>query len=175
MSLALALFAGPPDVLARFEALLPVTAGPLATCFWLLPGAELAVLPLTEALHDALHRANGTGDWLDTGARLTTSDLAFAAGVSRTGPLAYLETDGVDGDVQQSALVWASGTLVLGPLFLSGGQAVVPPRHLWPINAALRGLGLRARAGSTEFDTFGLGQFGSNEAILSFARPVGRR
>lgn len=165
----LSLFAGPPDVLGRITAILPA-----ARAVWLTPGADIAALPLTEEVHDALHRVNGTGDWLEQGPRVSSSDMAFARRLSEQGPIAYLEIDyGGDG-FQQSAMLWMGGELSLGPITMTDEQGRTRAAHLWPVNQALRALGIRAHGGLDEFTAFGLGAFRSNEAILAGARPLRR-
>jgi hypothetical protein len=43
-----------------------------------------------------------------------------------------------------------------------------------PINAALRGLGVKSRPGEDEFASFGLGRFRSNDAVIENAFEVDR-
>ena len=167
---AVRLFAGPADVLERFHA---VATG--AAIVWLTPGAEIAALALTDAVHDALHRANGTGAWADQGPRLSSSDMAFAQRLSERGPLAYLETDYAGGAGYQSAMLWIGGGVALGPMTMTVEQGRSRAARLWPINAALRGLGVRADEGGDEFSRFGLVRYGSNDAIVAHGRPIARR
>jgi hypothetical protein len=168
MSHNLRLFAGHPQVLLRYRTMLPD-----ARMHALTAGARLAVLSLDDALHDTLHRAYGTGEWLETGAIwLTTSDMAFAARASQTGALAYIETSYAGATGQQSATLWAGGDLALKPTTLDMSAAGNRPRATWPINAALRGLGIPTNAGHDEFDSFGLGVYRSHDDILKRALPV---
>ena len=160
------LFVGPAGALMPFLA----TAGGRA--FALSPGAEMLVLPLTDELHDALHAAYGTGEWLATGPRLSTGDLAFAAAASRGTALVYLETDYFAGEGGQCAVLWRDGTEVLRPTCMGAEAARTRPANLWPINSALRGLGVTATLHDDEFSTLGLAHFRSNEAILEGAVPV---
>jgi hypothetical protein len=163
------LFAGHPQVLRRYE-----EASPLVRLYRLTPGADLAVMPVDDALHDDLHRRSGTGEWLET-LRLTTADLTFAAETSCLGALAYLETDYAGGTGIQAAALWGGGALAIRPLSMmsgqSPGQSPGRPRATWPINAVLRGLGIVAATGRDEFDTFGLGGYRSNAIIAERALP----
>lgn len=163
------LFIGPMTALRVLAAL-----SPLARTFELAPRGRFLALPLTEAVHDDMHVGAGTGDWLERGAMLTSTDLAQAARASRATSLAYVETDYFGGVGRQNALLWRDGTLVLRPaeLWIGKEAAVARPRSLWPINATLRGLGVVATEGYDEFDTIGLGAWRSNEAIVAGAREV---
>jgi hypothetical protein len=162
------LFAGHPRVLERYSAAVAV-----ARVYYLTRGAEFAAMPCDDDLLDALHRAYGTGDWLDTLAlSITTGDMAFAAQASTAGPVAYLETDYHGGTGVQSAALWIGGTAALKPIALTSDAAGNRPRPTWPINAALRGLGIKATAGLDEFESFGLGNYRSNAEIVRHALQV---
>ena len=160
------LFAGHPEVLRRYAEVTP-----RVRLYRLTPGAELAALPLSDDVHDALHKAYGTGEWAET-VRLTTADMGFAAETSRRGPLAYLETDYFGGTGLQAAAAWVGGALALRPIQMAREQGQGRSSATWPINAALRLLGLVARPGLDAFDTFGLGRFRSVETIEVGAAPV---
>lgn len=168
MGHAVNLFIGPMTALRAVAA-----ASPNARVFALAPNAGFLALPLTEAVHDDMHRSFGTGDWLETGPMLTSSDLAHAARASRGTALAYVETDYFGGAGRQNALLWRDGALVLQPAELVADGQVKRPRSLWPINAVLRGLGVTARSGLDEFDSIGLGAWRTNEDILSGAQELG--
>lgn len=161
------LFAGPAGALLPF-----LGAAPGARAFALTPGADILVLPLTDDMHDALHARYGTGEWLSAGPRLSTGDLAFAAAASRGAVLAYLETDYSGGEGEQCAVLWRDGAEVLRPTRMSLEAARTRPPYLWPINAALRGLGLAAGAGQDEFSALGLAHFRSSQDILDSAVAV---
>ncbi len=158
------LMAGSARVLAAYRALTP-----LAHLFALTSGAEILVLPLDDDLHDALHRAYGTGEWRSQAPLLSTGDMAFAAEASREGPLACLETSYFGGSGQQAAIVWQNGEVVLGPSVMKRKDQERRAPSLWPVNAALRTLGVAARDGEDEFQAFGLHFYRSNEAIWSMA------
>jgi hypothetical protein len=161
------LFVGHPNVLSRYHAVLPNVR--LHT---LVAGVALAVLSLDDDVHDALHKAYGTGEWLDDGAGLTSTDIAFAARSSKTGALAYIETAYFGGTGRQSAVLWIGGGIAIKPTSLETTAAGNRPRATWPINAALRGLGVQATSGHDEFDSIGLGHYRSHDAILARALPV---
>lgn len=168
MSHAVSLFVGPLPALRVIAA-----ASPRARIFALSASASAAsylVLPLTEDVHDDIHAAFGTGDWLDNGPMLSSSDLALAQRASRGTALAYVETDYFGGQGRQNAVLWRDGTLVLQPAELPSGSS--RSRSLWPINAVLRGLGVSAALGHDEFDTLGVGRWRSNEAIIAEAVEV---
>lgn len=143
---------------------------PRARVFALAPGPEFLALPLTDEVHDDIHRQLGTGDWLATGAMLSSTDLVLAQRASRGLALAYVETDYFGGAGRQNALLWRDGALILQPAELASGAS--RPRSLWPINAVLRGLGVVAAASADEFETLGLALWRSNEAILANAAEI---
>jgi hypothetical protein len=161
------LFVGHPTVLLRYR-----TALPAARIHTLVAGTALAVLSIDDDIQDALHKAYGTGEWLDDGAGLTTTDLAFAARSSETGALAYIETAYFGGAGRQSAVLWIGGDITMKPTSLETTAAGNRPRATWPINAALRGLGVQATAGHDEFESFGLDRYRSHDTILSRALPM---
>lgn len=164
------LFAGRPDVLGAYRAVLPV-----AELFELTSNAEFAVLPLDDDLHDALHRVYPAGEWRAGAVRLSDGDMAFAARASERGPLAYLETNYFGGAGFQAAALWKDGSLVLAPVVLNViVHAGIPP-STWPINTALRLMGLATHEDKDEFDSFGLGFYRSNADIWAMARAVPKR
>lgn len=167
MSHDLRLFVGHPRVLSRYTA-----AVGEARLFALAAGATLAVLSLDDDLHDALHRAYGTGDWLEQGPSLTNTDMSFAARASAGGALAYIQTAYFGGAGSQSAALWIGGALAMKPAQLEQQAAGNRARATWPINAALRGLGLQSAAGLDEFDSFGLGHYRTHADILARAFPL---
>ncbi len=160
------LFVGHPEVLRRYGEL-----SPLARLYRLTPGAELAVMPVDDALHDDVHRRIGTGEWLEN-LRLTTMDMAYAAETSRRGALAYIETDYFGGSGLQAAALWGGGALAIRPLTMTQEQSAGRPRATWPINAVLRGLGVEAAPGFDAFDTFSLGRYRSNDEIRERGLPI---
>ena len=161
------LLVGSPRVLSAYA-----TLTPMAHLFSLTSGASLCVLPLDDDLHDALHRAYGTCEWRTSPPLVSSGDMAFAAEASRQGPLACLETSYFGGAGHQAAIVWASGEIVLGPHVLKRQDQERRSPALWPVNAALRLLGVSPRDGEDEFQAMGLHFYRSNEDIWSMAARV---
>lgn len=93
--------------------------------------------------------------------RLTPGLLALVEAASSAGPVGYLETDYTGRDGVQTAAVWHSGVLVLGPLILGRSEVYVPREA--PISQALRMLGVPGDAHRDEFVVAGLGRFRRTE------------
>lgn len=167
MGHALRLFAGPLPVLRHYRRL-----DTRARIYALTPAPMHYVLPVDDDLHDAFHVSYGTGDWVESGPQLSSGDMAFAAKASRGGVLAYLETEFFGGIGTQGAAVWAGGVLVLGPLALEFGQQTRRPASMWPINAALKRIGVVPAAQRDAFETFGLGAYRSIDDVRSRALLV---
>jgi hypothetical protein len=82
--------------------------------------------------------------------RFLTGALArFAAQLSRSGPVAYVETDYFGGAGDQAATGWSGGQRVLRRARAGVG----------PVNAALRWLGVQPSGFQDEFETVGLGRY----------------
>ena len=140
------------------QALKPLhEAAGLCGLYALAPAARLLVLPLDETIHEI------------GGPLLTSSDMAAAAKASEVDRVAYLETDYLDGDGLQHAVVWQGGILTLGPLTLDVSQSRSRHASLWPVNVALRSLGVEADMWRDEFTVFGLDRYRSCAEILSRA------
>lgn len=161
----ISLFYGP---LPPLRAIAAVSS--LARVFALAPKAQFYALPLTEAVRDDVHARLGTGDWLENGPMLTSTDMALAARASRGAALAYVETDYSGGTGRQNAVLWRDGALVLQPAELA--FETTRPVSLWPINAVLRALGVVASAGSDEFEAAGLASWRSNDHIAEGAQQL---
>jgi hypothetical protein len=97
--------------------------------------------------------------------RLTTGLLALVEAASSAGPVGYLETEYTGRDGSQTAAVWHSGVLVLGPLILGRSELYVPREA--PISQALRMLGVPGDARRDEFVVAGLGRFRRTEDWVS--------
>jgi hypothetical protein len=149
-------------------------AAPTARIFALTPslhaGPSLWVSPLDEDVHDALHLRFGTGEWLKSGAQLTTTDLVTLGRLSTGSEMAYVETAYTGADGSQSAVVWRDGQVAMQPVTLDAKAA--RPAQFWPINAALRALGVMARQTEDEFTTFGLMGFRSHAMIAERAAEI---
>lgn len=160
---------------APWRALSALVAGvPQARIVSLAGGSDMLVLPVDDDLHDAMHAAYGTGEWLEHAARLSTSDVATAARASKGSAIAYLETDYSGGAGMQCAAVWHDGELSMKPAAMSQSEMQNRAPQFWPVNAALRSLGVAAQPGEDEFTTFGLARFRSNEAIIAGGLPTRR-
>lgn len=159
------LLVGPLQPLRAVQAV-----APMARIFALTPAAALWVLPLDEDVHDALHLRFGTGEWLKSGAQLTTNDLVTVARISAGSAIAYLETNYLGSVGTQSAALWRDGQLVMQPVTLDA--SISRPPQFWPINAALRSLGIVAQPPVDEFTVFGLMQYRSHTMIMERATEV---
>lgn len=164
----LRLFVAEAAVLARFR-----DAVPSAHVYALTAAARCLVIPFDEDLQDALHRCIGTGDWPPTVTHaLSTTDMAFAAQASGTGPLAYIETDYTGAVGTQTAALWRAGRLAIPPLTIDTATALARPPAVWPINAVLRALAIEASPPDDEFTAFGLRNWTSNAEIHAGARRI---
>ena len=92
---------------------------------------------------------------------------------TRSGPLAYVETDYFGGIGRQTAIAWNKGRLELGPLTSETAVAdpvyPAPPISEGAINQALRYLGVWRQNGHDEFDMLGLGKYRSTEGAAARA------
>ncbi|WP_371497666.1 hypothetical protein OG871_17115 [Kitasatospora sp. NBC_00374] len=142
------------NALAATAELLNVVAAevPVARVVRLEQG--LALIPMTDRLHAALHQPAGAQQ---TGFAYFPGGLARRLEAwSQSAPIAYLEAAYFGGEGSQSAAVWVDGRLTLGPLHL--GEDDPDPAEGTPISQALRRLGARGGAGADEFETVGLGR-----------------
>lgn len=144
----------PLDV--RGLGLLPVTATVAAA----ITPASLCVLgtgPLPGGTPAAAGRRSAWLTGPESGFDVLTPGLAalVEAGSVR-GPLVYLEADYLGLDGRQAAVVWRSGSLVLGPLLLGRREAFVSASA--PISVALRAVGVVADGRRDEFVVAGLGR-----------------
>ncbi len=126
-------------------------------------GQGLSLMPLTDALCDAV--ASGSGRGALGFMRLPAGFNTAVAQWSTTGPVAYVEAEYFGGAGEQRAVVWDGGTLALGPLHVEEGQPF--PAAGSPVSQALRRLGAVASAGQDEFSAVGLGRYRCNSAWLA--------
>lgn len=107
---------------------------------------------------------------------LTSRIAAEARAASDAGTVAYLEADFRGGVGTQASIVWCAGEVVLGPLRASNAERVIglPPLDEWPVNRALRYLGVHRDPRRDEFDALGLGRLHRDADIgrRRFARRV---
>ncbi|MFK4599844.1 hypothetical protein [Streptomyces pristinaespiralis] len=122
----------------------------------------LALLPMTDALSDALtdaSRARHSAFWsLPAGFDEVLVDW------SRTGSVAYVEAEYFGGVGEENAAVWRDGELVRGPLHLVEGE--LTPTEGSPVCQALRALGVSAGE-DDEFTAAGLDAHRNNDGWLS--------
>lgn len=92
------------------------------------------------------------------------------ATASERGRIVFIEANFKGGLGEQAAVGWEAGHVALGP-FSEGhfGQRGVPPISEWPINKALRFLGVAPLRGLDEFDTLKLGRHPRTESWLEQA------
>lgn len=160
MSHRLVLFCGPLPALVALR-------GDARECRIFEIGGMFPVLPVEGiASNPNLPEVLWNGpDEHDETPSLVQSDVAFVAGASRSGPIAYVETDYFGGLGRQSAALWRDGALVMDLVTESHGRA----HEGSPINRALRGLGIMARDGCDEFSIQGLAGYRSNSDIFDRA------
>jgi hypothetical protein len=115
-------------------------------------GQHLSLLPLTDALFDAITITDAprlSGFW-----KMPAGFDRELAACSTDGPVAYVEAEYFGGTGSQNAQVWDGGHVVLGPLHLPEKQATPPDGS--PISQALRRLGVDKGNHHDEFDAVGL-------------------
>lgn len=82
----------------------------------------------------------------------------FLLKASKVGPIIYIETDYFGGEGEQSAIAFADGRVVFGPMKDEFG----------PINQALKSIGVKFRVGfHDEFEYVGLANIRSIEDLLN--------
>ena len=137
--------------------------------------ARLAIWPIDDDLHDALHRTYGTGDWLKNAVRLSTRDLEFGAKYSLGEKLAYLEAVATPETFHQAAAAWRNGVMCVQPTALNLKEDALQsqrPRKLWPLNVALTALGVSPVGRDDAIAASGLAHFASNAEILANAQQL---
>jgi hypothetical protein len=128
---------------------------------------DFALVPITDALDDALRTGAFAGGGAAEGV-VAPAVAAFAAHLSRHGPVVYVATEYSGGQGGQDAVMWT-----LGHEVLELGDTAQDPAS-WPdspISLALRRLGVVAADGQDEFDTLGLGRHRSNDAWAGAHSP----
>ena len=120
-------------------------------------------------------RVTEPGDWDETGPALSSGDKAFAAKASQGAQLAYLETNFFGGAGFQGAAVWEDARLVMAPASIEVGAGTRRPILIWPINTALKRIGIKPLAGADCFKTIGLHLYRSVDAIRATATEIDMR
>ena len=121
----------------------------------------LSLAPITDDVLDRLASKEGVGG-VEPFERLTESLIAFARGLSKHAPVAYLETEYFGGAGTQAAIAWSGGEEIL---IASTGDGAV--------NAALRAIGARKGGSHDEFDEIGIGRFRDNESWVEAGTEPG--
>lgn len=137
--------------------------------------ATYAVIPLLRPLQLQLNDSRPLT--LRKGHALPPAFAEALSNASLTAPVVYLEADFVGTLGSQAAIVWVAGEVALGPMVIDlasppAGQRV-PLVSDFPVNRALRHIGVRALAGHDEWDTLRLGRLGRAkelEQLLDAAR-----
>lgn len=132
----------------------------------MLTAADLGLVPVTPQLLAATPPAHSDAAALHTGpesgfTHLTPGLLALLETLSAAGPVAYMEADYTGHDGAQTAAVWQSGEVLLGPLILGRSEVFVPRQA--PISQALRLLGVVGELYRDEFVVAGLGRYRRTE------------
>ncbi|MGT0250095.1 hypothetical protein [Burkholderia pyrrocinia] len=131
----------------------------------------LALIPLTDLLYGSIV-AGKTTSHVQPFERLSTLVADVLSTFSKTGKIAYIETDYFGGMGAQSSAVWERGELVLPPHQSSTDDPELPLGER-AINAALRRLGVVSVDGAIDlFDSIGLGNFRSTEFLARNATQV---
>lgn len=126
---------------------------------------RLAITPVSRTLAQA---RLGLSDPPIAGFKHLGAALCERARVASVrGSVAFVEADFADTLGNQAAIAWGGGLITLGPIHeghLTG--RVVPPITDWPVNKALRLLGVVAVRGLDPFDTLRLGRHHRTEQWL---------
>lgn len=141
---------GSPDVIARV-----VSAAGCPQPISLIGGLQIAPLG-----HDQIDKLTALhpGEHVDGFNYLSAALRLALMNAVQEGTAAYIETDYFGGVGSQAATVFSDGSFA------------IPEETTFPINAALRALGVRAAPGVDEFDTLGLSRFRDLES-LGIAEP----
>jgi hypothetical protein len=142
--------------------------------FQLRPGTGLAFLPIPDWY--TIEQENAAG-------RIVPNDFAmeqdfhrgaidrFAADSVGSG-LAWLRTNYFMGLGYQVAILWIDGAHVFGPDVVRNDDKRRIPVSEYPINRALRSLGVMSTDNFDEFDIFGLGGYSEYKHIAATAEEV---
>jgi hypothetical protein len=154
MSHELELFVGKRAMLERLRA-----CWPDAQLYQLTPNPEFATLPIMD--WEAYEHAQAEGlrvpeGWAEP-TDLSPEEIQYLAAFSAGAALAYVQTNYFGGRGWQGAILWRDGTCVYGPEVMWVQDEAGRSAAEWPINRALRGLGVQSSLGRDEFATVGLG------------------
>ena len=115
----------------------------------------LVIVPLSGRQFDRITGLE-PGPYADGFRYLSTRLMQVLAAASSEGPVVYIETDYFGGTGSQAAVAFLDGEMVLAGHDAGAGD---PQRGDWPINKALRLLGVSGSGGRDAFDILGLGRF----------------
>jgi len=91
---------------------------------------------------------------------LSRDFAALACAISAQTKVVYIETEFFGGHGEQSSIVWDRGSVILGPLTASTSDSSwstsAEARPRWPINNALRTIGVKRNGKADEFAGLGL-------------------
>jgi hypothetical protein len=152
-------------------------------CFSAVEGAPInavalpqgmTLVPLVPALYSWLRQPdNGASSNYPGFELLSESVFQLGLRLSQRGAVAYVEADFFGNSGGQDAIVWQHGAVVMKPMHSFNGLAASPrsrPRQecpgagpCYPINEALRRLGVEKDSQSDEFDALGLGRHRKTE------------
>lgn len=129
----------------------------LSQGFEMLPQRDEIEKDLTARFSTSPTHSSGRKPELDY---LWRDFAALACAISQHTRVAYIETEYFGGHGEQSSILWDRGTVVLGPLKASTLDSSWSPtqesRPHWPINEALRLLGVKRKGKADEFAGLGL-------------------
>jgi hypothetical protein len=151
-------FVARPETLAAVSARFPVAK--LVTL-----DAGFAWVPATDAVVAAIDAADPAGERMARSIDFLFDHptmLRLLADLSRAGPIAFVETDYVDGRGAQAATACVNGEVVTSQE--GDGR---------PINHALRAIGVVRPSDEDEFDTVCLGKYRSMDAFEPAPKPTG--
>jgi hypothetical protein len=136
----------------------------------------LGLIPMIDCLEQEEVEASKLEDALQisTHFRYLSSELeALGRYLSNYTPVAYVEAEYFGGTGDQRALVWERGLVIFGPLVDDDDdeRTVKSPRDRWPINQALRILGVQVGDALDEFDAVGLGRHRHPQEWANHAEP----
>jgi hypothetical protein len=135
-------------------------------------GQGLGLVPLTDALFDALGASSsGGGGYLEGFSFLSEPVERWLTSLSQGGLVAYVEAEFFGGTGSRAAVAWRDGAVALPPGVTTNepdepGERKQPRDHDWAINRALRLMGAGAGAAVDEFDGVGLGAHRDTEDWL---------
>jgi hypothetical protein len=124
---------------------------------------RLCFVPVPRSIGHALR---GPEPLIDGFRELHAGLLATAIAASADGRVVWFEASFAGGIGHQSAIGWQGGAVVFAASHGGNADRNAPPIAEWPVNRALRWLGVAATAGHDEWDTLRLGRHRKAEAWL---------